>query len=606
MATSPRPYQDDYAKMAKTSDVFRQRKNMVLEKSISEDRKDNLKNWITFYRLNIDIFVEHYFGVKLFPYQKIWIYLMNKSDVFVSIAARACGKSWLVAVFALAKGVLWPGSEIVIVSATQKQASLIVSDKITRLRDDHPNIAREIRELYTTNNRWEVVLHNASKIKVVSSGETGRGHRSTVTVYEEFRLIDKEMVDSVIKPFAYSRQTPYVKLPEYEHLVEEPKEIYISSSYYKQHWWFNLTGQVMKMMIEGKSAGAIFFDYLVAVKHHLKTKKQIQKEKITMSSETFDQEYCNLVLGAGEKSYFNLNMFLKARNLKSAIYPQRIDTYNAKKNPYDNLKRASGEIRLLSVDYAMRSGSKNDNTIMMLFRLIPQIKKGYHREILFIESHNGMNSVSQALRVKQLVEDFSIDVLVMDVQNSGIALLDMLGLLTKDSERGKEYEPLTIMQHPSIEQKTYEELSNRCLSRGARPIIYPVSATSKLNSDVAVMLKDRLKKRMFSFLINDGDAEDILMKKKEYLDETKSDSFIRSIYLAPFVQSSIMISECLGLDASLVSGNIKLQEKPGQRKDRYTALAYGNYYASFLDSNLLADEDDEDEWSILEGITQIF
>jgi hypothetical protein len=120
------------------------------------------------------------------------------------------------------------------------------------------------------------------------------------------------------------------------------------------------------------------------------------------------------------------------------------------------------------------------------------------------------------------------------------------------------------------------------------------------------MLKDRLKKKMFSFLINDGDAEDVLMKKKEYLEETKEDSFIRSVYLAPFVQTSITISECLGLDASLVSGNIKLQEKPGQRKDRYTALAYGNYYASFLDSNLLADEDDEDEWSILEGITQIF
>ena len=606
MPTSIRPFQNAYAKSSKSKDSFKQRKVMTSEKELSEEKKERLKGWITLYRLNIDIFCTHYLGLQLFPYQKLWIYLMNLSDVFVAIASRASAKSWLVAVFSIAKAILWPGSEIVIVSSTQKQASIIIGEKIGRLIREYPMIQREISDYSDSPNKWEVLFHNTSKIRVVAAGETGRGARSTLTIYEEFRLLDKEIVDSVVKPFAYSRQSPFLRNEEYEKYVEEPKEIYISSSYYKQHWWFNMTGQVMKMMLAGKSAGVIFLDYLITIKHKLKTPKQIDKEKVTMSSETFDMEYCNLVLGAGEKSYFNINMFIKSRTLKNAVYPQRSDTFNPRKNIYDNLTRVEGEIRLLSVDCAMRTGARNDNTIIIFIRLLPLIGKGYHREVLYCESHNGMNSVSQTLRIKQLIEDFQIDAGILDIQTSGITLLDMLGVLTKDSERGREYEPLTIINHPSIDPKVYEELSHRCLSRGAKEMIYPISGTAKLNSDIAVMLKDRLKKKMFSFLVNDGEAEDILMKNKIFRDETKDDSIIKSWYLQPFVQQNLMIQEILGLDAVLSSGNIRLQEKPGQRKDRYSALAYGSWFASYLDAELMKEVDNADDWSILSGLTVVY
>ena len=61
--------------------------------------------------------------------------------------------------------------------------------------------------------------------------------RATFIIYEEFRLIDKEILDSVIRPFAVIRQTPYLKLKEFENLGEEPKEVFISSAYHKGLWW---------------------------------------------------------------------------------------------------------------------------------------------------------------------------------------------------------------------------------------------------------------------------------------------------------------------------------------------------------------------------------
>ena len=46
-------------------------------------------------------------------------------------------------------------------------------------------------------NKWQVDFHNGSVIRVVASRDISRGKRSTFTIYEEFRLIDKEVLDAV-------------------------------------------------------------------------------------------------------------------------------------------------------------------------------------------------------------------------------------------------------------------------------------------------------------------------------------------------------------------------------------------------------------------------
>jgi hypothetical protein len=419
--------------------------------------------------------------------------------------------------------------------------------------------------------------------------------------------LDKGVVDSIVKPFAYSRQAPFLKNPEYKHLIEEPKEVYISSAYYKQHWSYDHLRQVIKMMLEGKNACVIFFDYLVTIEAGIKTKNQIEKEKQTMNLETFEQEYCNIILGAGSDSFFSYNVLNKSRKLRHAIYPQRENDYNPRKNPYDTIKRGEGEIFLLSADLALRSGARNDNTILELFRLIPRKKFGYTREILFIESHNGLHSALQTLRIKQLMEDFNVDVLCIDVQNFGFTIYEQLGMVTKDEKRGKEYPPYTVMDHPSIDKTLYDECVNRTLGLGAIRNIYPISASQRFNSDIAALLKDKFKRGMFSLLVNENTAEDVLMKNKTYVEETKDDSYLRSVYISPYVQTSLLLQEMLGLDLKTVPGGlIKLEEKPGARKDRFSALAYGNFVASLYDQELLRETDDSmSDWDTIAGLTLI-
>ena len=328
---------------AESQDIFKKPKSTIKEVDMSKARRDKLIDWITFYRRNMHRFIEHYFGIKLHPYQVLLIYLMSISDSFVAICSRGVGKAWLLGVFACAKAVLYPRSEIVVVSSTKQQAGIIVSDKITSLQNDYPNLAREIKKLTENMNKWQVDFHNGSVIKIVASRDSSRGKRSTFTIYEEFRLIDKKVLDAVIRPFSYIRQAPYLKNPKYSRLGEEPKEVFISSAYRKYLWWFDETKKNIVNMIKGDNSGFIAIDFVVSIRHNIKTARQIKNEISKMDEITAQEEYLNIPYGENSDAYFKLKMFDRARTIKKAFYPQRMETYDFKKNPYA-IKKTKGEL----------------------------------------------------------------------------------------------------------------------------------------------------------------------------------------------------------------------------------------------------------------------
>jgi len=161
------------------------------------------------------------------------------------------------------------------------------------------------------------------------------------------------------------------------------------------------------------------------------------------------------------------------------------------------------------------------------------------------------------------------------------------------------------MQHPSIDSSKYEELSERTTGLNALPVVYPVSATSRLNAEIAVAMRDILQKKMFGLLVSESEAEDYMIRssyKKEFLDQ--SDITANSFFIAPYLQTSLFINECINLSLTLISGNVKLVERPGSRKDRYSSIAYGNYFASLLDQELIRTPDESDVFEQMMALTQ--
>jgi hypothetical protein len=588
---SYKKFQNNFTKYAGHANQFAAPKSMVKPKDYTDTKREKIIDWTTFYRRNVHRFIQHYFGVQLHLYQIIWLYFMSICESFVTIASRASAKSWLIGLLALARGVLYPNSEIVVVAATMKQAKVILG-KIEKLRLDYPNIAREIADLTMSQNDCKCLLHNGSTVKVVACAESGRGERSTFTIGEEFRIMDKIKYDSIVKPFAYARQTPYLKNPEYAHLIEEPREVLISSAYHKGLWWYEETLKAIKMMQEGFSVGFIAFDYLLAIKHGIKTAKQIAKEKTTMDEITFMEEYENIPFGENANAYFKLEMFTKNRKLKKSFYPQRKDMVGTGKNKASaEIKRIDGEIRLLAADISTRRGRKNDNTILTCIRLLPTTK-GYQREFVYMESYQGEHTGYQSLRIKQLYYDFEADYLVLDLAQVGISVFEQLATVTKDDERGIEYDAFTVYEHKSLDKTLIEELKEKTLSTKALPVIYPIQAYAKLNSDIAVNFRDNLQRGMCSFLINETEAEVYLSNSKNREFSNTQDLNLKAWYLHPYAQFSELINETVALEFSVVSGNIKLETTGSMRKDRYTSCSYGSYFADLLEQELLKEDDD--------------
>lgn len=109
----------------------RKQKESDRPKAITREQKsENIVKWTTFYRRNINLYANQRLKIKLHPFQHIMLYLMGVSQVFFAVCSRGLSKSFIVALFALCKALLFPYSEIHLTAVTINQAKKMVKNKM--------------------------------------------------------------------------------------------------------------------------------------------------------------------------------------------------------------------------------------------------------------------------------------------------------------------------------------------------------------------------------------------------------------------------------------------------------------------------------------------
>ena len=574
----------------------------------NETNMDHFIQWVTFFRRNLHRFAMDYLGIKLHLYQIIMLYMMGINNFIVVIASRASAKSFIIALYACCRCILYPNSMIVLSSATKGQSKLLVSEKIQKeLMTISPILRKEILRVKDNQNEVIVYFRNHSTITVVPASENGRGYRSNVIVREEFRQIKKSVDDSILSPFQIIRQTPYMKDEFYvnvKDLEEETIDIYISSSWFDNgHWMWEIVDQAYDEMLKGKSSCLLAFDESIAIKHKIKTMRYFQTEKRKQDPLTWRMEFYNERVKENEFAFFTYTMLQQNQRLRKPFYPRTtIDFKMNKKNPYD-IQRQKGEVRIVSCDMAFVENRKNDNSIFSCMRLLPdsitynrdssenvKVENGYKRIVSYIESVQGGDVVRQACRIRQLFSDFDADYIVLDMRNAGVAIFDLMARIMYDEERDVEYPPLTCMNDESV--------ANRIKIEGANPCIFVINATQKLNSDIATDFRRILDNKQIDLLISfDKASEEVLPDIKEYVNSPFADT--QFFYEAPFLETQELISETTSLvyERKAQTGAIVISEQGNNRKDRYTSCSYGSYFASLLERDLLS-QNDEYEYSV--------
>lgn len=567
----------------KKNDIFKQKRN--LNKNMENTSKsDKLMNgigiWTSWYRLFPHIFVKEYLGISLKPFQMILIYFMMHFNYFLYIASRGQGKSFLTGIFCCVRAILFPESKIILCAGNKSQ-SIEVIEKILDLKNNSPNLAREIDEIKTGTNDARVTFKNGSWIRAVASNQGARSKRANVAVVDEYRMVDKAIVDGVIRKFLTApRQPKYLEKPEYKHMQERNKELYLSSAWYKHDWSWDKVNSFFNAMTDGKSYFVCSLPYQLAIKEGLLMREQVEDE---MSESDFNEiswmmEMEAMFFGESEKAFFKFADLEKNRVLPKAVYPKSF--YNILRNKdFKFTEKEEGEIRLVSCDISGMSSTKNNNdaSVFTILRLIPsKNKNSYDKYVCYMESYEGGHSQIQAIKIRRLYEEFNCDYIVLDCQSFGLGVYDNLVTNLYDKELDCDYEALSCAND--------DEMAKRCFVENAPKVIYSIKADARLNNDMHIYVRDDLKRGKLRMLVNENEAKEALSNIKGY-NELPQEEQIN--FQLPYVQTTFLINEMINLEKVDTENNlIKLKEPSTKRKDRYSSLGYAVYIAKELEAKL--------------------
>ena len=567
-----------------------------------QENAERFIDYVTYYRRNMCQFIQEYLGINLYWYQMILIYLMNAYPAIAVVAARASAKSWVVAVYACAKAILYPKTKVVIMSATKNMSSLIVEEKIKKeLIPRSRRLALEIVDIVNSQNKTEVKFGNDSSIVVVPALESGLGNRSSLLIFEEFRRIPKDIVDRIAIPFQQVRPAEYRTLPQYsemQELDEEPTTVYISSSGASTEWIYPLCTGLVEDYYKDKSGCFVALDLAIVLKHRIKSKQQLEKAKRDADPITWFLEYENGLLRESTSNFFSYASLLECQVQKKCIYPKSPFDRAKRANPHD-LPKHPDEIRILSCDFAFVNKEANDNSATTLLRLMPQklglrqdgdgnyASTGYKITVPYIEADPGSHVDNQALKIKRLYYDLNCDYVVLDARNGGILVYDRLAQVLYDSERDCEY--------PAWQCFNDDNTARRITTPGAVPVAFVITASAKLNSDIAMLMRDCINSGRLELLVGHQTAmEEVIPNIDEYKRAPDADTQV--FFERPYLETQALISEMIGLEyqKSATTGDIRLFETGSAKKDRYSSLSYGVYLASLLERDLISNTSDYD------------
>lgn len=157
--------------------------------------------------------------LRLLPFQSIMMWMLWNKKFPMIIMSRGGSKTFIIALYALIRAILCPGSEIIIVGSGLRQ-SMKVFSYIVKLYNQSPLIQEAIKRYDRSvgiQNSGPRIVMTGPYIKVglsiitalpIGDGEKIRGQRATQILCDEFHSIDASIFETVIRPFAAVHANP--------------------------------------------------------------------------------------------------------------------------------------------------------------------------------------------------------------------------------------------------------------------------------------------------------------------------------------------------------------------------------------------------------------
>jgi hypothetical protein len=542
-------------------------------------------DWCAFYRYNPHRFAQDYLHLNLKLFQKILIIMMNVSTVLVFIGTRGIGKTFISAVFCTIRCILYPGTKICIASGTRGQSINVLEKILLELKPNSPELAAEIDDKLTKINgtNAQIVFKNGSYIKVVTASDSSRGNRANILLLDEFRMITKDVIDTILRKFLTQRRMPkYAELDESQRKIEYSKEknmtMYLSSAYWVDHWSYIKCFDTCRFMLDDtKRQFVCGLPYQLSIYEGLLDADTVADEmaETDFSEIKFAMEYEALFYGSNDGTFFDFNSISKNRKIKYPMLPNSLSSKLGSSSLIKIPPKQNGEIRILSGDIALMSSKKNKNDATSIFinQLLFTKAKRYTSNIVYADAQEGLRTDAQALIIRKLFDEYECDYIVLDTNGIGLGVYDALAKEIIDPETGEIY--------PALSCCNDKTMADRCGVVGAEKVIWSIKASAQFNSDCAFSLREGLRSGRIRLLETEYDADEVLSEIKGYNSLSPAE---KMNYKLPYIHTTLLVDELTKLQHEESGGRVKIYEKSGMRKDRYSSLSY-NYYVALQIEN---------------------
>ena len=500
-------------------------------------------------------------------------------------------KTYLVALFSVVRCILYPGTKIVCCSYTFKQGKEIILKITDDFMQKSALLRNEINKTSTGQNDCFVYFKNGSWIRVVVAGESSRGARSNILIIDESRLVPQKIVDTILRPMnAAPRQPGFLNKPEYAHLKEMNKEMYLSSAFFAASEMFDKVKAYTANMLDPRLKYFVCdLPYMLSIKEGLLMRQQIENEmsEATFSDISFSMERVGLFYGSAEDALFDFRVLNKQRVLENSMFDLEFYRNNILKMP----EKQKDEVRVLSVDVALLATRKHDNdaSCLIVHQGIPTPSHNYIDNIVYLDTQEGLTTEELGLLVMRYFYQYECDWIALDSNGVGMGVADYL-------MGGDRFDPLYGVSYPCLDCVDNPEMSERCKVKGSPKVIYAIKASAKSNNEMALSLRAGFQNGYINLLINDNNVDEKLSKIRGF--KSLSDEQQARMRL-PYVQTSFLINELINLTHDTSNGLIKVKEKSGMRKDRYSSLEYGYYVIQQLNKRLRPKDTNKDIMALL-------
>jgi hypothetical protein len=253
--------------------------------------------------------------LELSPVQKVVLRSMWFRDYVMAIMCRGSGKTFINAVFACLKGLLYPGHRIGLLAPTFRQSKFMF-DEVTKLWQRSPILQAACERKPTTQSdtcylRFKAVgIKNPSMIQAIPLGDGTkiRGSRFYTILCDEFPHIPAEIFNMVIRPMAATVAEPMENVRKVKRqkellakglITQEQVEkdtvtnqiIITSSGYFTFNHMYQLYCAYRDEMRAGNEKYAVYRVPYWLLEEGFLDKQSIEAAKREMSSLEFRMEY---------------------------------------------------------------------------------------------------------------------------------------------------------------------------------------------------------------------------------------------------------------------------------------------------------------------------